>query len=294
MSHDAPIAPAAATPPDEGPQAAPSIVPTSAPYNAPDNAPHDAPGTRADTGPDRVADTPTQTGAPRRRRWLPTALTIGRMLAAPLIALAVIAAGPGGESAIYWSTFAFVLYVSAALTDWLDGALARAWNVTSPLGATLDLLADKILVALTLLALIYLHVTGDADPGRFASGVVSRPIEAAGLVLLLLALTGRDLAVSVLRARAAKPGADARATGGHDAGLAPASLAPSGLAKAKTALVMTGLGVLIAAIWLASLGPALMVARIGYGAGWALLAIGAALSIWTAFGYWRAAKHAAA
>jgi phosphatidylglycerophosphate synthase len=227
------------------------------------------------------------------------------MLAAPVIALAVIAAGPGGESAVYWATLAFVLYVSAALTDLLDGALARAWNVTSPLGATLDLLADKMIVAITLLALIYLHVTGDAAPSRFASGAVSRPIEAAGFVLLLLALPGRDLAVTALRARAAKTHSDgnARSSGNDDADLAASrsppsgvvtsGLAPSGLAKAKTALVLTGLGLIIAAIWLASLGTALTIARIAYGAGWALLAVGAALSIWTAIDYWRTAKRAA-
>jgi hypothetical protein len=42
----------------------------------------------------------------------------------------------------------------AALTDWLDGWLARRWNQTSPLGAFLDPVADKLMVAIALVLLV--------------------------------------------------------------------------------------------------------------------------------------------
>jgi len=50
-----------------------------------------------------------------------------------------------------WSAFA--LFVLAALTDWLDGYLARAWEQQSALGRMLDPIADKLLVASCLLML---------------------------------------------------------------------------------------------------------------------------------------------
>lgn len=47
----------------------------------------------------------------------------------------------------------FALFLVAALTDWLDGFLARKWKVQTPLGAMLDQIADKLLVT-TLLVLL--------------------------------------------------------------------------------------------------------------------------------------------
>ena len=51
----------------------------------------------------------------------------------------------------------FSLFVLAALTDWLDGYIARKTKTESNIGALLDLLADKILVSLSLIWLIYLY-----------------------------------------------------------------------------------------------------------------------------------------
>lgn len=51
-----------------------------------------------------------------------------------------------------WS--AFILYVLLAITDWLDGYLARKWNVKSEIGRFLDPIADKLLIAAVLIMLV--------------------------------------------------------------------------------------------------------------------------------------------
>lgn len=70
-------------------------------------------------------------------RHLPNLLTILRLLLVPCFLGASI-------QGLYGT--AFVLFVSAALTDVLDGMIARRWNLRSRLGAILDPLADKTLM----------------------------------------------------------------------------------------------------------------------------------------------------
>ena len=82
---------------------------------------------------------------------IPNLLTIGRIAAIPLICLLVILGGGWGYG------LAFVLYVAAAVTDWLDGFLARRWNQGSPLGRMLDPIADKLLVGALLIVLAWTH-----------------------------------------------------------------------------------------------------------------------------------------
>ena len=81
---------------------------------------------------------------------VPNTLTILRLLAVPVFLLA---------SFYEHYTLAFVLFVSAAVTDILDGMIARRFNQRSRLGAVLDPAADK-----TIMVSGYLYYTFDALP----------------------------------------------------------------------------------------------------------------------------------
>jgi CDP-diacylglycerol--glycerol-3-phosphate 3-phosphatidyltransferase len=77
-------------------------------------------------------------------------LAIARILLTPVIMALVLAEG----SIAHNFTYAVVLFVVAAVTDFLDGFFARRWDIGTVLGAFLDSTADKLLVTGSLLALI--------------------------------------------------------------------------------------------------------------------------------------------
>ncbi len=77
---------------------------------------------------------------------IPNTLTVLRLLAAPGVAVMFLYFHrPWAD----W--FALTLFVSAALTDWFDGYLARLWKQESKFGAMLDPIADKAMVVIALL-----------------------------------------------------------------------------------------------------------------------------------------------
>ena len=80
---------------------------------------------------------------------LPNLLTYGRCFAVP--AVVALMFWPDNHSARWW---ALGIYTLAAITDYLDGYLARAWDQQSALGRMLDPIADKLLVAAVLLMLV--------------------------------------------------------------------------------------------------------------------------------------------
>ena len=79
---------------------------------------------------------------------VPNILTILRLLAAPgIVVMFLYFARPWAD----W--FALLLFVSAAITDFFDGYLARLWKQQTKFGAMLDPIADKLLVSVSLLML---------------------------------------------------------------------------------------------------------------------------------------------
>lgn len=84
---------------------------------------------------------------------VPNVLTMGRLLAAPLLAIAALLGAP-------WLTFG--LFIAAAVTDFLDGWLARRLGQISPVGTMLDPIADKAMVLVALLVLVAMRGDGAA------------------------------------------------------------------------------------------------------------------------------------
>ena len=75
---------------------------------------------------------------------LPNLLTVGRIAITPVVAFLPFTNG-------YWPKLAcFVIFVAAAVTDVIDGRIARSRNLITDLGKTLDPLADKLLLLATL------------------------------------------------------------------------------------------------------------------------------------------------
>ena len=86
----------------------------------------------------------------RRGPWsLPNLLTYGRILAIP--ALVAILFWPRDD---WMRWLALAIYTLAAITDYLDGYIARAWSQQSAIGRMLDPIADKLLVCALLLMLV--------------------------------------------------------------------------------------------------------------------------------------------
>jgi cardiolipin synthase (CMP-forming) len=116
---------------------------------------------------------------------VPTLLTWARIVAIPLI-VGIFHLPIAQEQRNLAAT---VLFVAVALTDWLDGYLARKLNQTSAFGAFLDPVADKFLVCASLLVLLDLQRLGGWG------------------ALFALVIIGREIAISALREWMAQIGA---------------------------------------------------------------------------------------
>ena len=97
--------------------------------------------------------TPTETWDGLRSARLIAAGTATRILLTPVV-MGLVLAGDGGDETGDAAVVACVLFCVAAATDWVDGRLARRWDVTSKLGSFLDTTADKLLVSGALIALL--------------------------------------------------------------------------------------------------------------------------------------------
>jgi CDP-diacylglycerol--glycerol-3-phosphate 3-phosphatidyltransferase/cardiolipin synthase len=108
---------------------------------------------------------------------IPTALTWLRILMIPMFVVVYYLPDAWlSPPAKNWT--AMTIFSVAALTDWLDGYLARLWGEVSAFGAFLDPVADKLMVAAALIVLVWL--------GRAES-------------YLAMIIIGREIAISALR-----------------------------------------------------------------------------------------------
>jgi CDP-diacylglycerol--glycerol-3-phosphate 3-phosphatidyltransferase/cardiolipin synthase len=175
---------------------------------------------------------------------MPNLLTYGRIAAVPVLVGCLMFLDGDVR---HWA--AFLIFIAAALTDWLDGYLARSLSLQSALGRMLDPIADKLLVGAVLIMLVH-------DQTIHGVSVI------AAVVILC-----REILVSGLRE--------------FLAGL-QVKMHVTTLSKWKTAVQMAAL----AALLLGSTGERLMPGLAGFGI--TLLWIAAALTVWTGFGYLRA------
>lgn len=119
---------------------------------------------------------------------LPNLLTYLRIVLIPLLIVAYYL--PYRNAPV----LAMAIFILAALTDWLDGYLARKLNQMSQFGAFLDPVADKLMVATALILLV-------ADKGVHAQVIDTRLFSVVVLVII-----GREIAVSALREWMAEAG----------------------------------------------------------------------------------------
>ncbi|MDT8438025.1 MAG: CDP-diacylglycerol--glycerol-3-phosphate 3-phosphatidyltransferase [Wenzhouxiangellaceae bacterium] len=173
----------------------------------------------------------------------PTFLTLLRIVMIPvLVAVFYLPQAWGNEVAV-------AIFILAAVTDWADGWIARRYHLTSPFGAFLDPVADKLIVAVALILIVQRHPE------------ILLAIAAAVII-------GREITISALREWMAEIGQRAR-------------VKVSTVGKSKTILQMVAIGFLLYGEPLLGL-PVLMIGRV-------LLVIAAVLTMWSMVVYLRAA-----
>jgi CDP-diacylglycerol--glycerol-3-phosphate 3-phosphatidyltransferase/cardiolipin synthase len=174
---------------------------------------------------------------------LPNILTVARIIAVPVVVALFYWGGPWGDP------LAALVFIFAAITDWIDGYLARRLGVTTPLGEFLDPVADKLMVSTALILLVAHDTTWI-------------------IVVSAMVIIGREITVSALREWMAHVGARAK-------------VAVSSLGKWKTIVQMTGLSLMVYRNDLLGLPI--------YDIGVVLLVIAAVLTLWSMVSYVKAA-----
>jgi len=190
----------------------------------------------------------------QKRFNIALALTWLRIAAIPLIVIVFMLPG-------YWpKPIAALIFTAAGLTDWLDGYVARRYNMMSKFGAFLDPVADKLMVSTALILLLW-----DAQHRT----LVLFPHHDIALAICGVIIIGREIVISALREWMAEMGER------HQ-------VAVSGIAKLKTIFQLVGLGAMLFTFPIFGVIPA-------YGIGFTLVLAASILTIWSMILYLKAA-----
>lgn len=166
-------------------------------------------------------------------------ITLLRIAAIPVVVLLYL-------MPFHWSHVgAAVIFLIAALSDWLDGFLARSLKQTTEFGAFLDPVADKLLISISLVFILGKHPT-------------------IGLSIPTAIIIGREIAISALREWMAELGKRAGVRVSH-------------IGKIKTVVQMTAIFILL---WYTTSAPVIL-----KWLGPILLWIAAALTVWSMIVY---------
>jgi len=180
-------------------------------------------------------------------------LTWLRIAAIPLVVLVFMLPWAWAKPA------AAIIFTVAAITDWLDGYLARKLNLTSRFGAFLDPVADKLMVATALVLIVW------AAP----QNKLLFPYHDMILAICAAIIIGREIVISALREWMAELGARG-------------AVAVIGIAKLKTGFQMVGVGAMLYTQPLFGVLPT-------YGIGFMLVLAAAVLTVWSMILYLQAA-----
>ncbi len=185
---------------------------------------------------------------------LPTWLTLFRVLLLPVMVVVFYSHSAIHAIPLRWANLgAVVVFALASVTDWLDGWVARRWNMESAFGAFLDPVADKLMIAVTLFLLVQSHPT-------WVLAVTSAVI------------VGREITVSALREWMAFVGEHRR-------------VKVQWIGKFKTVMQIVAILILL---WERDKNTTAVFLRVWY-VGEVLLVIAAILTIWSGLAYLKAA-----
>ncbi len=105
---------------------------------------------------------------------LPNSLTLGRIFLVPLVVVVLLTTT---RQIHYWAIWCISLFLGAALTDLLDGYLARRRKQVTTLGRLLDPIADKLLISSALVSLVQLRLA----PAWMVAIIIGREFAVNGL-----------------------------------------------------------------------------------------------------------------
>lgn len=179
---------------------------------------------------------------------IPNMITLFRILIIPVFVLAFIVKGYPYKPVILVSMFFL-----AAISDWVDGFLARKLQQQSAFGTFLDPVADKLMVATAMILLVMAH------PGTEKTGLL--------IVFPAIVIIGREIAISALREWMAKVGAQTK-------------VKVNLIGKLKTTSQLLAIGFLLYDQPIGSFNPILV--------GYILLYIATILTLWSMIVYLRA------